>query len=291
MSAPDAAPQAIIDTHVHYWHLSRNPWYPALQSEDALGIGDMAPLVRDYLPEQHRQDAASFTLAGAVHITAVTAPGSHQAEAEWLDTVRAETGLPTAMIGGVEVADADAVPGAIERQAASPIFRGIRMMEGLDPEVPGVQRLVQTLAAGGHILDAVIRTEEIDAVLPMLSRHDNLEVVLEHTGWPSGVTDEDRTAWRAGLARLAQLPQVICKISGLSMVLHTVQAEPMRPWIETAIEVFGPARCVWGSNFPVDSLYGEYDVLTNSYLAGASGCTPEERDAIFVQNAKRVYRL
>ena len=72
--------------------------------------------------------------------------------------------------------------------------------------------------------------------------------------------------WQQGLQKLAQLPNFHCKISGLGMFDHDWTTDSLRPVVETVIEIFGPERCMFGSNFPVDKLHRDYHSLWQSYL-------------------------
>jgi len=286
-----------VDSHMHLWHLSENKWYPALdppEGADDFGLGDMAGLRRDYLPEQYRADASGSGLdvTRTVHVSAVTAPGTHLDEARWLDRVAAGHGLVAAVIGAVEPgSDAGTVAADLAEQARSPLFRGIRILYGFDPADPVTRRLVELLDAGGHVFDVVIHPGEVDAWLPLLRDFPGLAVVLEHAGWPDGGDKDQFTAWRDGLTRLAALDNVDCKISGLPMALHTLDAGTLTPWIRTCLEVFGVGRSFFGSNFPVDSLYGSYAQLAETYLSATADLTEAEREQVFVTNAERRYRI
>jgi predicted TIM-barrel fold metal-dependent hydrolase len=254
----------------------------------------MAGLRRDYLPADYRKDVAGsgVTVDRVVHVSAVTAPGTHLDEARWLDGVAAADGLVAAVLGAVEPgSSAETVAADVAIQAGSPLFRGIRVLYGLDPADPVTRTLLELLDEGGHALDVVIHPGEVAAWLPVLRGHPGLTVVLEHAGWPDGPGPAEFTAWRDGLAELAGLDNVHCKISGLPMALHTLDAAVLRPWIDACLEAFGTHRAFFGSNFPVDSLFGGYDRLLDAYLSAAAGLTAAERDRLFAANAERCYRL
>ncbi|MEV0595792.1 amidohydrolase family protein [Nonomuraea cavernae] len=286
-----------VDSHMHLWHLTAHKWYPALdppEGEDDFGIGDMAGLRRDYLPADYLADVSGsgVSVDKAVHISSVTAPGSHLDEARWLDTLAPASGLVSAVVGAVEPgSDAATVEADLAAQAKSPLFRGIRVLYGFDPADPVTRRLVQLLDQGGHLLDVVIHPAEVEGWLPVLRDAPGLSVVLEHAGWPDSADPEHLPVWRDGLTALAQLDNVSCKISGLPMALHTMDAATLRPWIETCLEVFGTDRAFFGSNFPVDSLFGTYARLVGAYLSATSGLSAAERDQVFAANAERCYRI
>ena len=117
-------------------------------------------------------------------------------------------------------------------------------------------------------------------------------MVVEHTGWPRTDTDEERALWRTGLAALAALgDNVFCKLSGLAMPFGSMRVEALAPWLEYAIEVFGADRCMFASNFPVDSACGTFDELYTTFDAVTAGLTEASREQLFAGTAERVYGL
>jgi predicted TIM-barrel fold metal-dependent hydrolase len=264
----------LVDSHVHLWDLSANPWYPAVQqipdgSAWEEELGDLSALRRDYLPADYRADSADVDVLAVVHVSAVSAPRRAADEGRWLDTLADREGLPTVVIGAV---DADLAPAQIEEdleaQAASARFRGARVLTGLDPS-----------------------SEQARDYRALLERFPTLRVVLEHTLWPEGTDPDQVAAWRAALVELAALPNVACKVSGLPMVVHSMRVDALRPWIEGAIDAVGPDRCLFGSNFLVDGLYGPFEALVAAYVEVTEGLTTNEREWFFVRNAESLYRL
>ena len=97
--------------------------------------------------------------------------------------------------------------------------------------------------------------------------------------------------WKRGISALAALDDnVHCKLSGLAMPLHSMEADALRPWIGHCLEVFGTQRCMFASNFPVDAMHGTFDQLYSAFDAITADLDPDERDQLFAANAERVYR-
>lgn len=96
---------------------------------------------------------------------------------------------------------------------------------------------------------------------------------------------------RAGMDMLAARPRTYCKVSGLAMTLHTVVLDAQRPWIEGCLEAFGPRRCMFASNFPVDSLFGGFAELYTTYQVTAGQLPDDEQRALFADTARHVYRI
>jgi predicted TIM-barrel fold metal-dependent hydrolase len=287
----------LVDSHVHLWDLSANPWYPAVQqipdgSAWEEELGDLSALRRDYLPADYRADSADVDVLAVVHVSAVSAPRRAADEGRWLDTLADREGLPTVVIGAV---DADLAPAQIEEdleaQAASARFRGARVLTGLDPSSEQAATLCRWLDGRGWVFDAVVHPAQARDYRALLERFPTLRVVLEHTLWPEGTDPDQVAAWRAALVELAALPNVACKVSGLPMVVHSMRVDALRPWIEGAIDAFGPDRCLFGSNFLVDGLYGPFEALVAAYVEVTEGLTTNEREWFFVRNAESLYRL
>ncbi|KAF0171228.1 MAG: metallo-dependent hydrolase [Rhodobacteraceae bacterium] len=95
-------------------------------------------------------------------------------------------------------------------------------------------------------------------------------------------------SWRRAMKRMAEVPNVACKIFGLGMVDWNWTPESIRPYVEGAIEAFGTNCCMFASNFPVDKRFSSCDAIFNAITAGYS---THERTALFHDNAARLYRL
>jgi len=107
-------------------------------------------------------------------------------------------------------------------------------------------------------------------------------------------TDRDEAglaAWLEGLALLAERPNVSCKISGLAMIDRAWTVDSLRPFVLRVIETFGPARCMFASNFPVEKVHGSFGGFYAAYDAITADFRPAERDLIFAGTASRIYRL
>lgn len=286
----------IIDAHVHLWQPSARPWYPAMQDPEAAkafaGLGDITRMARDFLAPQLREETSAVELLGLVHVSAVSAPRVHLDELPWVEGVLDEIGLPAATIGALEADQSRAAMEAdLDAQAGSPRFRGVRVLTGLDPGSAAAEDLCAALDERDLVLDLVAHPHDAAGFAALLESWPDLRVVLEHAGWPTAVDAPGLAAWREGIDRLAALPGVDCKVSGLGMATHSLEADALRPWIEGCLEAFGPGRCLFGGNFPVDAMYGGYGTLVDSVGAAVAGLAADERRAFFVDNARRAYRL
>lgn len=284
-----------FDTHVHFWDPARADWYPQLAPDhdfSAIGLGLATGMKRLYDRDTYLSDAASIEIDGIVHVTVTRGAGNYLAETVRLGKLHNASGLPSALVGGFNPnAELSVVADELDVQGQVPILAAVRTMEPIDFEAARTTQLLGLVAERNLVFDVVTHPDEMLAVVRALAKRPDATYVIEHTGWPLVADDPAHTRlWRDGMRALAELgPNVHCKLSGLAMTLHTFDVEQQRPWLEYAIEVFGPERCLFGSNFPVDALFGDLASLIRTYAAVSSPLGPDAQAKLFSANARAVY--
>ena len=118
-----------------------------------------------------------------------------------------------------------------------------------------------------------------------------LTFVLLHAGMLEDTSDAGWAHWRTGMRVLADCPNVVVKLSGLGTFIHRCDAPAWTPVIHETLALFGPHRCLFGSNFPIERLWASYSSVVDAVGNALAILTPSERDAVFYANAARVYRL
>ena len=264
-----------IDAHHHLWDLSAVT-YPWLMERGARRFfGDPSPIQRDYLLPEFRADAAAQGISGSVHIQVGAADG--WAEAQWVQAqADANPGWPLAQVVFCDLAAPDR-EAHLDRFQTLPTLRGARQIVGRAPgedAVTGTNRLLsdpafvdglKSLAARGLSFDLQLTPALIPATADVLEQVPDLPVALCHAGSPHDRSAQGLRDWATRLERLSALPNVTCKLSGLGMFDHGWSVGTIRPIVETCLAQFGPARTMFGSNFPVDSLYSSYAALATAY--------------------------
>ncbi len=232
------------------------------------------------------------------------------------------------IVGHANLALGERVQAVLEAhlRAGGGRFRGIRHITAwdADPSVlnpaysppPGLladrtfREGFARLAPLGLSFDAWLYHPQIDELTALAQSSPETRIVLDHVGGPlaigqyAGKRDEIFPSWAASIRRLAQCPNVCVKLGGLGMRINGYdfhdQTDPpssetlaaaWKPYMETCIEAFTPARCMFESNFPVDKGSYGYGVFWNACKRLASGASASEKADLFAGTAARFYRL
>lgn len=166
------------------------------------------------------------------------------------------------------------------------------------------------LAPYGLTFDALVYHTQLPELTDLARAFPHTTVVLDHVGIPlaigahAGKRDEVFAEWKRGMEELARCPNAHVKLGGMGMHVFGFGfeegAQPpssadlaaaWKPYVETCIEAFGPGRCMFESNFPVDKRSTSYGVLWNAFKRLAAGCSEDEKTQLFADTARRVYRL
>ena len=280
--------ERIVDAHIHLWDPARADWYPYLVGAQELDM-DISGMCRRFDQDTYFAESAKWNVEKFVHVSA--AGGFIADETREREEMAQATGHPDAIIGGIipdnPIADTIAL---LDDQMQSPHFRGVRAMGLVVGGVPDAE-VLRALQERSLVLDLMARAPELEHAASVLSDWGDLTVVVEHTGWPHTGSSDEYAVWKVGISALAALgDNVHCKLSGLAMPLASMHVDAFRPWIEHALEAFGVDRCLFASNFPVDSTHGTFDDLYSTYDTLTSDLDAASREKLFASNAERVYR-
>ena len=270
-----------IDAHHHLWTLARGDYgwlTPALQ-----------PIYRDFT----LADLAPHLAAGRIEGTILVQAAATEAETMFLLEIAAGTEIVRGVVGWIDFDAADA-EARVEAMAARDLLVGLRPMVQDIPDDDwllraDVSNAVRTLERSGLVFDALVLPHHLPRLLVFLDRHPELPVVVDHGAKPfiaKGVLDP----WRADMAAVAARPNTTCKISGLATEAKADwEVADLRPYVEHLLEIFGPNRLLWGSDWPVVTRAGGYGVWRRASEALLDSLSVSERSHIFGSTAARVY--
>jgi L-fuconolactonase len=139
----------------------------------------------------------------------------------------------------------------------------------------------------GLVFDALVLPRHLAALERFALRHPQLPIVIDHAAKPL-IAEGHYRNWRSSMGRLAALPNLWCKLSGMLTEAGDQKPEAVRPYAETVLDLFGPDRTIWGSDWPVLELAGTYA----GWIAQCRDMVPAaDHDAVFGGNARRFYSL
>jgi predicted TIM-barrel fold metal-dependent hydrolase len=246
---------------------------------------------QDWEADQLSAEMSVANAVAAVHVQCSDGPDPI-AETHWIAEQARSWPIVRAIVGRADLTAANIETLLDAHMAASPLFRGVRdlgMLGGVQPDA--VEAGLTALAARNLSWDLQCVWEQMDAGLQCARAHEDLKIALLHAGFPLGRDAEYLRSWRAAIRRLAEAPNVVCKLSGLGMGDHSWTPESWRPWLSECIDAFGADRCMFGSNFPVDRLYARYDRVLEAFEPVLTALSEPERDQILVGNAQEFYDL
>ncbi len=296
--------EPFVDAHQHFWNLDLHP-YPWLQGETVPNFryGDYSALRRNYLPTDLARDTPGHAPALTVHIEAEWDRSDPVAETRWLAKLAAAEGRPSAIVAHAAL-DGGNAPEVLAAQAGFALVRGIRHKPVTSTSAATARRglagsmddarwrrgyaLLQT-----HRLSFDLQAPwwNLDQAADLARDFPQTLIVLNHTGLPSDRSDEGLAGWRRALEGLAAQPNTAIKVSGLGQRgLPWTQAANV-PLIRDAITIFGAARCMFASNFPVDSLVADYGTILRGFVTAIADRPGSERRQLLHDNAVRLYRL
>ena len=248
----------------------------------AFRYGDYSPLRRRYLVEDYRRDSTRWNVTRGVYVEAEWDPRDPRGEMDFIAEVRKASAFPSVAIAQAWLHH-DECAAILESHAARSFVRGVRQKPkpGMMADAKWRAGYARLAPLGLHFeLQAPWRLLEEAARLARA--FPETRIVLNHTGLP---LDGEIDGWRDAMAALAYCPNVAVKISGLGRVTRK------REVVLSTIELFGPPRCMFASNFPVDGLCATFDQIYSGFEGFTAAMTLAERRALFHDNAIRIYRM
>jgi len=270
----------MIDAHFHLWRLDRadygwlTPALGAIHRDVSLG-------------DWRRVRAASGITAGVLVQAAPT-----EAETRFLLDQARDAPDVLGVVGWVDLLATD-VAHRIRALAAAPKLVGLRpMLQDLpDPDWILQERLapgLEAMQAVGLTFDALIKPVHVPSIIALAARYPALRIVVDHGAKPAiaaGQWDD----WAAAMRDLSGLPQVFCKLSGLwTEAASGAPSAVVQPYMRHLLVCFGPQRLLWGSDWPVLELAGDYQ---SWHAAACSAVPPAQWAQVFGATALSAYRI
>ncbi|MGV3486290.1 MAG: amidohydrolase family protein [Planctomycetaceae bacterium] len=274
-----------IDSHHHFWRYSppEYPWIDDAKSE----------LRRDFLPEHLRTAMQPCGIDGVVSVQARQTLEETKALLEFAS----EHPWIRGVVGWVPLRDV-AVGDVLAEVARHPRLRGVRHVVQDEPDDRFLIREefvrgIAMLEAYGLVYDLLIFPHQLPAAIELVDRFPKQTFVLDHIAKPAIELAGLDEAWRQDFERLAERDNVYCKFSGVITEVRDAQwtVETIRPYWNIALEAFGPARLMFGSDWPVCLLRGQYDEWVSAVAELAGSLSSAEKSSFWGQTAVTAYSL
>lgn len=291
----------VIDAHHHIWRQADLPWLSGPMQPRI--FGPYEPIRRDYPMSEFLADIGRAGVTQSVYVQANWTKDRFEDEVAWVSQVAGETGWPHAIVGYADLSVADARP-QFDRLARYPLMRGVRMQLhwhenpqyrfAARPDLataPVVQRNVRTLGQYGWVFDLQVFAPQMEAAARLAEVCPDVTLVLQHAGMLEDLSPAGMAEWRAGMQRLAACPNIVVKLSGLGTFIHRNDADQIAAIARDTLALFGPNRCLFGSNFPIEKLWSTYADLIAAHRAALHHLWAADQHQVLAGTAQRVYRL
>jgi L-fuconolactonase len=272
-----------IDSHQHFWQIDRGDYHwmsPGLTE-----------LYRDFGPADLQPFLARHGIAQTILVQAAQTVD----ETRFLLDIARRAPFVAGVVGWADFANARAAR-IIAGLAEDDLLVGLRPMV---QDIPDDDWLVgsrlapafRALVAHDLVFDALVFPRHLSRLLVVADRHPDLTIVIDHGAKPP-IRERRLDPWRADMAALAARGNIVCKLSGLATEAGPGwTVEDLRPFVDHLLEVFGPGRLLWGSDWPVVNLAGGYESWREATEVLLAPIEDADRKAILGGNAAQVYLL
>ena len=278
----------IIDSHIHLLDQKRFGY--------AWSKGAPA-LLRDWTPDDLASSVKPYEIDGFVFVEVDVDMPQYLDEADWVESVARQDRRVLGAVVCLPLERGGSIEPEMERVVKLPTVRGVRRLIQNQPDPEFVLRAdfldaLRLLPRHGLSFDVCIVHTQMPNTLKMMRACPEVAFVLDHIGKP-GIKAGLLDPWREQLREMAALPNVVCKLSGVTTEAdHKAWTrDELRPYIDHVIECFGADRILYGGDWPVSELAGGYLQWLATLDWATAGFSPADKRKLFRDNAARAYRL
>jgi L-fuconolactonase len=252
---------------------------------------------RPFLPVDLVAQTGQHSLEEIIFVQAGAHPDDALAEVAWVSELAQNEPRISAIVADAPLENGAAVAGHLAALQQYPLVRGVRRL--IQAEGPGFAcapdfiKAVQLLPTYGFSFDICIVHHQLGDALQLVAACPEVDFVLDHFGKPA-IKAGALEPWASQMAELAAFPNVQVKLSGLITEADHAAWQPadLQPYIDHVLACFGPARLMYGGDWPVSLLATDsWASWVDTALAAVGGCSEAEKVAIFADNASKFYRL
>ena len=284
-----------VDAHVHFYDMQHPELFYAHWQPDvvhpSLGTLPRKLAERNWLAEDFIEISRSSNVTKAVHVQAAIGSDDPVKETEWLQEAADRTGFPQAIVAYADLRAPD-VEATLERHCEYENMGGIRDFSYGDYLVdPDFHRGYALLEKYDLVASIAAQWQDMEKLVALASKFPGISIVIDHAGAPEERTPEYFEKWKRGMQTAATAENIICKISGLGIADHDWTVESIRPYVLHCVEAFGVERCLFATNWPVDSLFSDYATIVSAYDEITADFTAGERASLFSRKTEALYGI
>ena len=294
----------MIDAHHHAFDIAKAHYPWVMDAPVKAHFGPYEKIHgKSYTIDDYLRDIANQNVVKSVHVEAGARPEHAEREVEWLQAQADVHGFPHGIVAYANLASPD-LGRLLDSHCRHRNIRGVRMMTKSPAQLRKGSDASGSLMSDSQWRKGFLMLSErrlsfdLQAPSPLMAEaaalandYPDNQIVLTHAGLPLDRSREGRAAWSAGMTLMGKQPNIALKVSGIPMTDWKWTVESLRPVVLEAIDIFGPERTMFGSNFPIDGLYSSFDALFNAYRQIISGFSEQEQRAMLHDNALKFYRL
>ncbi|HEX3406979.1 MAG TPA: amidohydrolase family protein [Caulobacteraceae bacterium] len=273
-----------IDAHQHFWRVSRGDY--GWLTPDA-----HPAICRDFGPD----DLRPLLAAAEVERTVLVQAAPTAAETDFLLTIATATTFVAGVVGWADFEARDA-PARIEALASDPKLLGLRPMLQDLPDVawigrPSIGAALDTMERLGLTFDALVTPRHLSHIARLIESRPGLRLVIDHGAKPD-IAAGELGGWAEQMLAIGRGSEAFCKLSGLvTQAQADWRAEDLKPYVDVLLDAFGPARLMWGSDWPVVNEAGGYAAWRAAAEALTAHLSAGERALIFGGTAAAFYGI
>ena len=277
-----------IDSHHHIWDLAITP-------QDWIVGDEMQPINKNFLMDDYRKAVQKSGIDKTVIVQTVT---NYQETPLLLDIAEKDS-LVAGIVGWLDVDSPDAIKN-LDRYQSLPganYLKGIRDIVQDHPDSnylarPQVDKTIKELGKRGLAFDVLTKTPELPGAIELVRNNPEVQFVLDHISKPY-IAKSEFEPWASLIKEIASFENIVCKVSGIVTEAnwHDWTEEDIKPYFEIILENFGAERLMYGSDWPVCTLAGNYDEVFGLASELSKNLSTTETENFWSGCANRAYKL
>lgn len=281
-------PTNITDAHVHYWDPSLRPYG---------WLGELHSLNKPFLPADFSKATGGIGISRIIFVESGCDASHAIDEVDWVSSLAVGDSRIAGIVANAPLELGSGVRNHLIRLAERPLVKGVRrLLQGeIDPDFclrTGFLEGVAMLQEFGFTMDLCIRHEQLPSAIRLAAEVPQVQFILDHFGKPP-VKQGKAEPWEYLVREFAALPNVACKVSGLTTEADWERWTPadLKPYFDTVLDYFGADRIIFAGDWPVCTLATEYQRWVQTVSELTASLSAEDSAKLFNSNAERIYRI